>query len=188
MIDEKRRTELFVQLYTDALRALTKNDFLQEPKEGSEKWLQLEAARKLVDDMGGEYGDYIMCQFEACQHVKVVCKPHHLCSTKAVERYLRFQKKKNKYHKQSYSVDGDYLIVQATNRTYPLSQVDLGVKDDPDANHAQYIVSNDLKIDEKDRPKAIEEIEYLICKLRYKEKHPTEPMVRKLKELYDHSR
>jgi hypothetical protein len=185
-MEEKRRTELFVQLYTEALRVLVKNEYIQEPKEGSEKWLQLEAARKLVDDMKGDYGDYVRVQFQACQHVHVVCKPHHLCSTKAVERYLRFQRMKNRYNAPTYSVDGEYLIVNATNKRYPLSQVDLGTKDDPEANFASWCVSNDAA--PTDIGKEIECLEYLLVKLQYKEKVPTEPMLRRLKLLREMER
>lgn len=182
-LSEDKKTEIFVDLYIAALRDLCNNKFIQPPKHGSERWQQLEAARKLVDEMQGEYGDFIRCQFNALSRIKVVPQPYHLSSTRAVERYLIYQKMKNKYYKQGYCIEGDKMIVYTTRREYPISQVNLPSVDDPDATYAFYIANNDTKLKDEDKQHAIETLEYTIAKLRYKNKVPTEPLLRKLKEL-----
>ena len=180
-LSEQRKTELFVDLYITALRAAYKNQWLQPPKGDSEKWKQLEAARKIVDEMDGSYGDFIRCQFAAMRKFKLVPAPHHLSSRNAVQRYMVHQKMKNLHHYSTYSVEGDDLIVHATMKHYPLEQADLPTKEDPEANYAHHISNTDCA--SGDTTKDIESIEYAIAKLKYKDRIPTEALLRKLKQL-----
>lgn len=179
-LSEDRRTEIFADLYTTALRAATKNPWLRPPKVGSEKWNQLEAARKMVEEMGGEYGDFIRVQFAAMQKFRTVPAPHHLCSKNAIQRYSIHQKMKNKYHHTAYSVEGDEFIVNCSGKRYPLKQVDAPVQDDPVANYAHVLAREGLLPENK--IEGIIALEYAIAKLRYKDKVPTDSMIRMLKK------
>jgi hypothetical protein len=179
-MNEAGRTKAFVDLYTTALKAATKNPWLQSPKEGSEKWQQLDAARELVDEMKGDYGDFIRVQFAALKTFRTVPSPKHLISEKAAQRYTIHQKLKNRYNFPSYHIDGKELVVVNTGRRYPLVQVDAPTRDDPEANYAHYIARTNESGDPK---KDLEALEYALVKLRYKEKIPPEPLLRKLREV-----
>jgi len=180
-MDNLRRTRIFVELYTTALKASTKNQWLSMPKEGGEKWKMLEAARATVDELGGDYADFIRVQFAALQKFGQVPSPSHLCSKNAIQRYTVFQKMKNKYHHKTYSVEGDEFVVHSTGKRYPISQADLPIQKDPTANYAQYLATTgELPVD---RPEAILSVEYAIAKLKYKDKVPTDSMVRILRRL-----
>ena len=175
-MDESRKTQLFVELYTIALRTAYNNPWLQAPRVGSEKWKQLEAARKIVEEMKGEYGDYIRVQFAALKRVGAVPSPSHMVSTKAVDRYMIHQKMKNKYHHREYSIDGNEFVVHSTQKRYPVSQADASIYDDSEANYAHYISKEENL--PKDIQKAWEAVEYAIAKLRYKDKTPTDALLR----------
>ena len=175
-MDETRRTQLFVELYTIALRVACNNQWLKEPKQGSEKWKQLDAARKIVEEMNGEVGDYIRVQFSALKRVGAVPSPSHMVSKRAVDRYMIHQKMKNKYHYATYSVEGEEFVVHSTQRRYPMSQADAPLQQDSDANYAHYLAKED-KIPERTK-EALEAVEYAIAKLRYKDKTPTDALLR----------
>ena len=182
-LSEERKTELFVQLFMEALKAATKNAFLQSPKVGSEKWLELEKARKLVDQMDGDMGDFIRCQFRALQHFKTIPQPHHLSSTKAVERYLIHQKMKRSYRREKYSIEGENVTVYATGKVYPIRQLDSSNEQDPDAAWAIHVTANNPKLLPTEEDGAAEALEYLVVKYEYKGRTVPENVIRKLKEL-----
>lgn len=135
----------------------------------------------MVDEVQGEYGDFIRTQFSVLKKIKIVPAPYNMCTPKALERYAVFQKMKNKYIKPTYYVEGDYLTVASTGKRYELKQVDSPIHQDPDASYAQYISS--MGIIPTDRTRAIEALEYAMSKLAYKDKVPTESMIRAIKRI-----
>lgn len=180
-MSEARKTDLFIEMYMAALRSATKNPYLQEPKMGSEKYNQLDAARKVVDEMEGDWGDFIRCQFAAMRRLKLIPSSHHMCSPKAIQRYIVHQKMKNRYHRKEYSLEGNYFTVHATGKQYEIKQVDLPTQEDPMANYAHHLANSDEMPPNGEY--ALECLEYAIAKLRYKDKIPTEALMRRLRQL-----
>lgn len=166
---EKEKTNYFIELYIVALRAYCNNWFLKEPNPNSERYKQLDMARKIVDELRGEYADYINLQFQIFRKLKIAPKPHHLISIGAVRRYKSHQKKYNIYDMEDYTTNGDFLTIKKTRKIYSISQILLPTNQDTLALHAYNLSKmetwEDLSKDEKNRDAII----YLIIKLKYKE-------------------
>jgi len=184
-VDPKLKTKLFIDMYMVSLKLAAKNPWLKPPKEGSPKWEKLDTARKIVEEVGGEYRDFIRVQFTSMQRIGRFPSPGHMCNKHAIDRYIIHQKMKNKYHKKTYSIDGEDFIVHATSKRYPIKQADLPIQQDPVANFAQDMARSGVT--PKDRGKALEDLEYAIAKLQYKDKVPTDSMLRMLNRLKEES-
>ena len=168
-------------MYMSALKAVCKNPFLKSPAVGSKKYEQLDQARQVVDDLGGDYSDYIHVQFQAFRGMKGISapKPEHLISKGAIERYKVFQMRKNRYTKEAYSIDGDVFIVTATGKRYPFWRVELSSNEDMDSIRVLLLVqsSSYKKMNREELIKALEDIEYFLAKLKYKGKMPTNSLI-----------
>jgi hypothetical protein len=158
---EKERTQYFIQLYIFQLRIFYKNNFLREPNPISERYTQLDKARQIVDDLGGEYSDYITFQFKAFRNIRIAPQPYHLISAGAVKRYAAHQRLANIYNTEEYSVRGDYFIVSKTRKGYPLSQILLPVSQDTIALRAYDLLALSSRED-------LDSFYYLEAKLKYK--------------------
>lgn len=180
-MNDHRKTQIFIDMYVSAKKAATQNPHFKAPKEGSKEWNYLDRARQMVDQVEGEYGDFIRTQFSVLAKIKVIPAPHNMCTPKALERYAIYKKMKNKYIAPAYTIEGEYFTVVATGRRYPLSQVDLPIHQDPDASFGQYVA--DMGVVPVDKDRAIIAIEYAMAKLAYKDKVPTEKLIRARKRL-----
>ncbi len=183
----EQKTRIFITLYLASLRAVCKNQFLKPPPIGSKKYEQLDKARQIADDLGGDYADYIHVQFQAFRYLKNIKfpKPEHLVSEGAINRYKVYQMKKNKYRKENYTIDGDKFIVTATGKNYPFYVVESNSSNDMNAIFAILISKMESynKMGKDYKKKALEAIEYLIAKLEFKGKRPTESLLRAREEL-----
>ena len=189
-------TRQFIELYMSALRNVVHKP-IPTPKIGSKRYLALERAREVVDSLRGDYADYIRVQFEAYRYMSASAypKPEHLYSVKAIQRYEGWRRLKNKYLEAGYTVDGDYLIVNSTYKTYPLLQVISDTSSDSVASFAQVACKQVLEKTPEELlrlpPESIKEmyeaVEYLFAKLAYKQKKATNTLMegrRLISELY----
>ena len=182
---EEWKTQFFIDLYMYALRIAANNIFLKAPKEGSKRWIALNTARQLVDEMGGDYDDFIRLQFTIFKRLGFPPKPEQLITQNAINRYKIHQKLKNRVHYKEYSVDGDYFIVHKTNRRYPLSQVNLPSTSDPDANFAFALSEGEgiRHLSEKEQSEAKASVIYAVQKLCYKGRHIPERLLKLYEEV-----
>jgi hypothetical protein len=136
MLSEGEKTQYFIDLYMAAFRGFYNMEFMSPPNTNSDRYKQLDEARKLVDKIHGEYEDFILFQFQVFKKMKLAPKPHHLVSQNSIKRYELHQKKCNIYNTEVYSAHGDTFIVKKSWRTYPFSKVLLPTSQDMDAMHA----------------------------------------------------
>jgi hypothetical protein len=170
IMNNEEKTRYFIDLYMIALRAFYNNDFLRPPTPTSERFSQLDRARIIVDEVGGEYGEYIRLQFETYKKFRTAPTPAHMISLNAIKRYRAWQKKYNKFNTKEYTTNGDSFVVSKTRKTYPMAQVLLPVSQDTDALTAFSIleVEDYEGLPEATRDKYAEALYYLEAKLRYK--------------------
>ena len=185
MLTDEQRTEYFIELYMHALRAAYKNPFLRPPNPNSERWKNLDKARWIVDQLCGEYSDYILTQFRAFKKLKFAPKPEHLVTDKAIARFKMFQKMKNRYFYPEFALEGNELIVRATSKRYSLTQVELPATQDSLSNYALSLASNETlpNLSEEGKQRAIEALEYTICKFLFKKKPLPKGIKERLEEL-----
>lgn len=165
---EEEKTQYFIDLYMAALRGFYHNDFLKDPNPISDRYKQLEQARRIVDDLGGEYAEYINVQFAAFRRFRTAPKPPHLILEGAIKRYKAYQRKNNIFYTKEYRTYGDYLEVSKTRKVYPLSQVLLPVSQDTTALMAYSLVKDKIKEGVRITEGNGESIYYLEAKLKYK--------------------
>lgn len=187
-MNDVTKTKVFITMYMSALKAICKNSYLKSPVVGGKKYEQLDKARQIVDGLGGDYSDYIHVQFQAFRNMKGIFapKPEHLISKGAIERYKVFQMKKNKYVREDYTIDGDKFIVAATGKSYPFWKVEVDSSEDIASINALLIsksLSYKSMIDKGALEKALEDIEYLLAKLKYKGKMPMDSLIRARDEI-----
>lgn len=185
MLTDEQRTEYFIELYMHALRAVYKNPFLKCPRFKSERWKNLDKARWIVDQLCGEYSDYILTQFRAFKKLKFAPKPEHLITNAAIARFKIFQKMKNRYFYPEFALQGNELIVKANNQRYSLTQVELPATQDSLSNYAMSLASNETlpNFSEEGKQRAIEALEYTICKFLFKKKPLPKGIKEKLEKL-----
>jgi len=175
------QTRIFVFLYMAALRSLIKKP-IKDPELDSPRWQELDKARRLVDEIGGDYADYIRVQFEAFRYARLGAypKPEHLSSAKAIERYKGWQRRSNKYNGRTYTMDGDNFIVNSTGKSYPISILSLSSAEDSVASYAINATHrlNWIGIEEPIIEEEYNAVEYLCAKLEYKRKEPTMTLLR----------
>jgi len=123
MTDDEK-DQYFIDLWMAAIRGVYKNEYLRPPKVDSTGYRHLLKARKICDDMGGDYSDYIKCHLLALQHVNVKPQPFHLATDNAKKRFHRYQIKYNKWIRPLYRCDGESFIVVETNLIYPMEEVE----------------------------------------------------------------
>ena len=182
-MNEKEKTQYFIELYMAALRGYYQNPFLKEPNLASERYIQLDKARQIVEMLEGEASEYIHVQFQAFKQIKTAPKPHHLISDKAIKRYQAYQKQSNKYHRKEYNTNGDFLTVSLTRKIYPISQVLLPTSQDPTALYAYSLSKMEKKQTKSKRAEGIEAVAYLVAKLVYKKVQIPESINELAKEL-----
>ncbi len=175
--------EYFVDLYTSALQGFYNNPYLKPPKIGSERYNNLIKAREIVDQIEGEYSDFILYQFNVFKQFRTAPKPENLITEKAIRRYVGHQKLKNLYNTKEYFLNGDSFTVKKTRITYSFSQVLASASQDSVANYAYSIPKMEthegVSDTQKDRIRI--SLAYLEAKLKY---HKT-PIPDSIKELVD---
>jgi hypothetical protein len=179
-------TAYFIEFYMAALRAARGNKFLRSPKPDGERWKDLDKARQIVDDLEGDYSDYINVQFSAFRKLGFPPQPHQLLTDKAIMRYKTFQRMKNKFRTPDYKVDGNIFIVNETGKEYNISQANLGSSNDPIALYTFSLSSDPTQLDDlnvKGLKEAFEGVAYTICKLKYKSKMVGDRLLRLYKDL-----
>ena len=161
--------EYFIDLYMMALRGFYKNNFLKYPKVGSDRYNNLVKARKIVDDMNGEYSDFIQFQFMVYSKFRIVPKPESLITEKSIRRYIAHQKLKNIYNTKEYFLKGDNFIVKKTNILYPFSQILSSTSQDSLASYAYSVskMETDKEISEAQKDRIRVSLSYLEAKLKY---------------------
>ncbi len=161
------------------------NEYLRPPKVGSERYNNLIKAREIVDQIEGEYSDYILFQFKVYKSFKTAPKPENLITEKAVRRYAGHQRLKNLYNTKEYFLNGDIFTVRRTRKTYPFEQVMLSTSQDAVANYAYLVL--EMKIDESLSEEKLNRIKdalaYLEAKLIYK-RSPIPDSIKKLIEKF----
>ncbi len=173
-----QKTDYFIELYTTAKRVFYNIPFIKAPEFGSKDYLTLDEVRKKIDDLSGDYADFIRCQMYAFKVIHIFPKPHHLNTEKAFARYKRHQAMKRIYRTPIYTIDGDTFTVVLTWKSYPMSQVQASISNDSTANYATY-TSRMRDLDNVPLEGTLfDAVEYTLAKLDYLKKQPTESLLR----------
>jgi hypothetical protein len=167
MTDEEK-DQYFTDLWMGAIRSIYKNEFLRPPKSGSAGNKHLLKARRICDEMGGDYSDYIKCHLLALQYVNVKPQPFHLATDNAKKRFHRYQIKYNKWIRPLFRVDGESFIVTETNKIYQTREVELASSVDPRAHHILQLLEVPYnEIPESSKEEIYFEAAYLEAKARF---------------------
>lgn len=175
-------TELFIALYTAGKCIYYNNDWVAEPKRGSNDYEFLDKARKIVDELGGNYAEFLQCQFKAFKYYRRFPLPAMLSTGKAIKRYKAYLSRRRKETTPLYSIDGDGFVVSRTQLLYPLSQARSSLREDPVATYASYLYQNVPALPTTDRKEAVNALEYYLAKLASKGKQPPNGLIESIRK------
>jgi hypothetical protein len=156
----------FIELYIECKRLFYDNKYLKPPKVGSNEYNCLVKASQVVDEMHGEYSDFILTQARAFGYYHKFPEPYQLVSDQARQRYHIHQSRKNRYNYEYYSVDGDYITIKPTGKTYSVNKISKRVEDDDDASFIMNIIDRCIPHDNK----YDDLIWYIVVKYMYRQK------------------
>lgn len=167
---DEEKTRKFAELYTSFKSKLVGHGF-RLPKPGSKYWNELDAARKMVDKMGGNYGEFLLNEFKTYEfHSRgrrrrfyPAAKWLTLPATRA--RYEKFLKNRRSTG-LNYSTRGPMFIVRKTGREYRIEQARSEVRLDEVANRIYSIAIGNTQVDIDH--KLWEDCCYLIAKMDYR--------------------
>ena len=167
---EKEKNNYFIDLYMSALRGFYSNQYLQSPKENSKRHSDLIKAREMVDQLEGDYVDFILFQFRVYKKFRAAPKPENLITESSIGRYITHQKLKNIYNTEVYFLNGDSFVVKKTNKTYPFTRILLPTNQDSLASFAYSVSPEKINqlLSEDTRDRIRESLAYLEAKLIYK--------------------
>ena len=177
------KTDRFIGLWLAAKKLFFKNQWLQPPKPGSRDYEKLDKARKVADELGGNYPEYIQVQVDAFRYYHKFPLPSMVGTDRAIKRYKSFLLRHRKSYTSLYTLDGDTFIVANTGVSYPMAQVESTLSEDSVASYASHISNSLPEIKEGNREKVVRALEYYFAKLAYKKKIPPDTLFRAL-EVY----
>jgi hypothetical protein len=169
-------TKRFIMLYMVAKRAWYKQKYMRAPKWGTADYTLLEYAARIVDDIDGDYADFINATIDACKMIPMFPTPQHLVSDGAIKRYAK--RKAAMSCPYVISREGKFFVM-STGRSYVLIQAMQPVDEDGLA-YQTLVRASGQKVpkDPKERARLVEDVEYVLAKFKLLGKSPTYSLLR----------
>lgn len=160
----------FVELYTQYKEKLVGHQF-KFPRLGSEYHRALIAARQMVDELDGDYNEFLRNEFKIYEFHSRGRKRRLYPAAKwltlpATRKRYEALLKRRRFDGFSYKVGGGWFTVKKTKRRYPIEQARAEVRQDMDASYV-YKVAYEQK-NPKVRRRLWESCCYLIAKQEYR--------------------
>lgn len=167
---EDEKNELFAELYTRFKETLVGHKF-RLPKKDGDYWKELVKARKMIDEMGGNYGEFLTQEFRTYEfhsrgrrrRLYPAAKWLTLPVTRA--RYAKFLN----YRKSdglSYSTGGGWFTVRKTGKRYPIEVARCEVRQDEVASEIYSMAMEGAEVHAKYN--LWRDCCYLIAKMEYR--------------------
>lgn len=170
----------FVLEYIRAKRAFYDIPHIPIPKPESEEYKELAIVAFIVDELGGTYKDFMLCQMRAYKAIRIFPKPGHLIGIKAIDRYKLYMRN-NKIAKTPLYAHTDIAFkVLNSGRTY---KMDIATSPMSRDSIAQYVMDMAKRgklseLNEKDIKELWEDIEYVVAKYSFVSKLMPESLIR----------
>ncbi len=160
----------FTELYTQYKEKLVGHQF-KFPRLGSEYHRALIAARQMVDELGGDYNEFLRNEFKIYEYHsrgrkrKLYPAAKWLTLPATRERYVALLKRR-RFDGLSYKVGGGWFTVKKTRRRYPIEQARADIRHDNTANYVYKIAFEQKSLKVKRR--LWESCCYLLAKQEYR--------------------
>jgi hypothetical protein len=170
----------FVLEYIRAKRAFYDIPHIPIPKPESEEYKELAIVASIVDELGGTYKDFMLCQMRAYRAIRIFPKPGHLIGIKAIDRYKIYMRNHKIAKTPLYAHTDVNFKVLSTGRMYRMEIATSPVSSDSIASCVMDMAKHGKlsELNQHDLGELWEDVQYVIAKYSFINKLMPESLVR----------